>query len=61
MTFMIFSIAVSVLVHLGFEELLRSRLPNFNQHVIARCRTRFGSLVLQAVSEQNADIALSAY
>lgn len=46
---------------LGFEELLRVKLPNYDPNLIPRCRQRLGSLVLQAVNEQDSDVAVQAY
>ena len=48
---------------LGFEELLAMRIPEtkIKAGVVLRCRRRLGSLVQQAVSEQNPDVAKQAY
>ena len=48
---------------LGFEELLAMRIPEtkIKAGVVLRCRRRLGSLVQQAVSERNPDVAKQAY
>ncbi len=45
----------------GFEDLLRTNVPEFTAGVVNRCRRRLGNMVLQAVCEQNINVAVEAY
>lgn len=52
-----------IFLYLGhrFEEILGKRVRDIQPGVVARCRRRFGNMVLQAIQENSSEVASMAY